>query len=289
MPTFRRLGPPPVRRGTALGRLKAAVMQHNRFEAARRAGSVPVGHMLIEFGTRGIARLTAAADVDFVVVDMEQSGFGLDRIADLAAWFHGTHATPFVRIPQGHHHFIARSLDVGMRGIVVPNVESADEARAIVASAKYPPLGMRGIALGAAHADYGVANAAAFLASANDDVSVICQIESVAGVANAAAIAAVEGVSALWLGHNDLSSSLGRYGTFEDPQFVEALRSIVRAARASGKAAMAHATSVRQLETWLGLGFDAVCWRMDAAVYREALRGEIATAREVAGRPRAAT
>ena len=91
-------------------------MKSNRFKQVRSEGQVPVGHMVLEFGTRGLPQLLEVAGVDFAVVDMEHTGFGASEIANLMAWFKATTVAPFVRVPQIEYHFIARTLDAGALG-----------------------------------------------------------------------------------------------------------------------------------------------------------------------------
>src|SRR5262249_11179546 len=97
----------------------------------------------------------------------------------------------------------------GALGVMVGNVETAEQARAIVDAVKYPPMGRRGAGLGTAHNDYVAPDADAYFALANRNTTVICQIESTTGLANLDAIAATPGVGILWVGHNDLSVSMG--------------------------------------------------------------------------------
>ena len=116
-------------------------MRTNHCKELLAAGKVPVGHMLLEFGTRNIARLCESAGLDFVVIDSEHTAFSIAHIADLLAWFRATTVTPFVRIPQVDYHFIARTLDQGAQGLMIPNVKNAAEAQAIICAAKYAPFG----------------------------------------------------------------------------------------------------------------------------------------------------
>ena len=86
-------------------------MKPNRFKQVLAEGGVPVGHMVLEFGTRGIAQILEVTGVDFAVLDMEHSGFTMADIADMMAWFKATTVAPFLRVPEIDYHFIARSLD----------------------------------------------------------------------------------------------------------------------------------------------------------------------------------
>lgn len=258
-------------------------MKPNRLKQVLAAGGVPVGHMIWEFATRGIAKIVEAAGLDFVLVDMEHSCFEIDRVADLMAWFKATPIAPLVRVPQGDYHFLARVMDAGALGVMVANVETPGQARSIVEAVKYAPLGRRGVGLGAAHTDFGVPDPAAYFEEANRNTTVICQIESPVGVANLDGIAQTEGVDILWVGHFDLTQAMGIPGQFHHPRFLEALEQVVQAARATGKAAGIQPGTAEQARQWLALGFNVISWSVDAAVYRRALVAEVSALREQIG------
>ena len=88
-------------------------MKPNRMKQVLAEGKVPVGHMVAEFTTRGIAKILESTGVDFVLIDMEHTSAGAERIGDLIAWLKATPITPIVRVPQPNYHFIARTLDAG--------------------------------------------------------------------------------------------------------------------------------------------------------------------------------
>jgi 4-hydroxy-2-oxoheptanedioate aldolase len=256
-------------------------MKENRFQRVVREGRAPAGHMIMEFGTRGIAKILEAAGLDFVVIDMEHNGFDAERIADLLAWFKATDIAPFVRVPQGLYHFLARTMDAGALGVMVGNVESGEEAKAIVDAVKYAPMGKRGVGLGTAHNDYVPPNPAEYFEYANRNTTVICQIESAAGLANLDAVAGTPGVDVLWVGHFDLSHSMGIAGQFDDPRFIDALKRTADTARRHGKLAAMQAADLQQARAWLALGFHFMSWKTDIALYRAALQREIAELREL--------
>ena len=250
-------------------------MKDNRFQKVLAEGRVPVGHMVWEFGTRGIARILDTADLDFVLIDMEHTGFGSDHVADLLAWFRGTDIAPFVRIPQPLYHFIARTMDAGALGVMVPNVESAEAAKQIVDAVKFAPLGGRGVGIGGAHTDYTQPNPMDYFKRSNSNTTVICQIESVKGVENSAAIAAVEGVDVLWVGHFDLTQSMGIPGDFDDPRFEAALKSVADDARKHGKAVGIQPGDWKMTEQALAAGFNVISWKSDTVLFRGALGSEV--------------
>jgi len=248
-------------------------------------GRLAVGHMVMEFATRGIAKLLEAAGVDFVLLDMEHSGLELERIGDLIAWLKATPVAPVVRAPGSHYHFIARALDAGALGIMAPNVESAGQARAVVEAVKYGPDGRRGLGLGTAHNDYVMPpSPAAYLGEANANTAVICQIESEKGLENLEAIAAEPGVDILWVGHYDLTQSMGIVGQFQHPRFLEALGRVAAAARRHGKGAGVQPGSREQAAEWCSLGYNVISFGSDLAVYRSALKAAVEAVRSLEAR-----
>jgi 2-dehydro-3-deoxyglucarate aldolase/4-hydroxy-2-oxoheptanedioate aldolase len=240
--------------------------------------------MIMEFATRGACKILDAAGVDFAVFDMEHSGIDLERVCDLIAWSNACSFTPFVRVPQGLYHFLARVMDAGAMGVMVANVETAEEARAIVDAAKYAPLGKRGVGLGTAHTGYVMPDPEQYFRDSNRTTVVICQIESETGVRNADAIAAVDGVDVLWVGHFDLTQSMGIPAQFHHERFLSALESVAAAARKHGRALGIQPGSYEQACEWMALGFNVISWQNDIAIYREALQSGVQRIREYPAR-----
>ena len=159
----------------------------------------------------------------------------------------------------------------------------------IVRSAKYTPLGGRGAAFSMAHDDYLPGDVIAKMASANEEGLLIAQIETARGIENAEAIAAVEGIDVLWIGHNDLSNSLGIPGQFEHPDYLRAIERFFAACRRHGKAPGIMATSIDGARAQLAQGFRCMAYSGDIALYYQALSEGLAAIREgarrEAGRP----
>lgn len=246
-----------------------------------REGKVPVGHMIWEFGTRGIAKIVEPAGIDFVMIDMEHSGFDHERVMDLIAWFKATDIAPFVRVPQNLYHFIARVMDAGALGVMMPLVESAEQAKAVADSMKYPPAGRRGVGLGTSHTDFRGPNPLEYMTYSNRNTTVICQIESVAGLKNLEAIAAVPGVDCLWVGHFDLTTSMGIPGQFQHPQFLEALARVPAVAKQHGKLAGIQPGNLEQAKEWIQAGYNVISWGADTAVYSRALQEGVSQLRSL--------
>ncbi|MBW3595327.1 MAG: aldolase, partial [Actinobacteria bacterium] len=179
--------------------------------------------------------------------------------------------TPIVRVPANLPYLVGQQLDLGARGVMVPMVETAEMAQTLSASAHYPPEGRRGAAFGIAHDDYAGGDISKKVASANENVLTIAQIETSGGVENAEAIAAVDGIDVLFLGHFDLTSFLGIPGSFEDDRFTDSVDRIVAAATEHDKVLACLALTVDEAKRWIDRGFRMITFGGDLWVYQRAL------------------
>ena len=199
------------------------------------AGEQVMGAMIFEFFSPGIPQILSAAGCEYVLYDMEHTGIGLETLKDQVSFCRGLPIQPMVRVPRGEYHFLARALDIGLRGVMIPMVESAEEARKIVEACRYPPVGRRGAAFGFSHDHYSGGDPAPKMQAANDEIVVIAQIETERGLANVNEIAAVDGIDVLWVGHFDLTNFLGVPGQFQNKEYLDAVGTTVRAARTFDK------------------------------------------------------
>lgn len=250
-------------------------LKKNRYREAIAEGRIPVGHMVWEFGSRGMAKILDNIGLDFVVFDMEHSGFGSDQICDLIAWSKAASFAPFVRVPQTEYHFLARVMDAGALGVMVPNVQTVEQAQKVVEAVKFAPAGKRGVGLGGAHTDYSGCDFREFFDAINESGVVICQIESVQGLENAEAIAALPGVDNIWVGQADLSTSLGIPGDYQNEKFTSALRHVAEVAKKHGKRAGIQPTDLQHARQWIDFGFTCISWSVDSVVYRGAMAQSI--------------
>jgi 4-hydroxy-2-oxoheptanedioate aldolase len=257
-------------------------MKPNRFKAVRAEGKVPVGQMLWESGSRGMARMMDACDLDFAIIDTEHAAFSSAQVADLVAWFAATTIAPFVRVTEIAYHLLARTMDAGALGVMVPNVKNAAEARAVVDAVKYAPLGKRGIGLGGALTGYRGVNPAEFLEYSNANTTVMCQIESVEGIENLEAIATTPGVDVLWVGHYDLSQSMGIPGQFHDERFRDNLKRVIAVCDRHNLGAGIQPGSIAQAQEWLETGFNVISYSTEMAVYLTAMTQAVQQVRALA-------
>jgi 2-dehydro-3-deoxyglucarate aldolase/4-hydroxy-2-oxoheptanedioate aldolase len=251
-----------------------------------RSGELAAGTFLAEFVTPGIGHILAAAGCDFAFLDMEHSGFEAETVKAAIRFLEAGGLPTLVRVTSRDMHDISRIADLGAEGIMVSLVGSPEIARAVVAALKYPPEGRRGVALGIAHDRYRAApNAAAALAEANARTVLVLLIETAEGVEKVEAIAATPGVDVLWVGHFDLSASLGIPGEFAHPAFRAATQRIVAAARAHGLGLGRLVAGAAEAEQAWRDGFRMLAWSGDAWLLRQALAEGVQGLRAMAARP----
>jgi len=245
-------------------------MRDNPVRQTLSEGGSSLGTFVFEFNTTGIARIATAAGAEFVVFDMEHTGWSIESIRTLIATTPNS-SVPIVRVPTTEYDFIARALDMGAMGVMVPMVETPEQAQLIVQSAKYPPLGKRGAAFGIAHDDYQSGDVQQKMLSANDQQLLVAQIETATGIENVEKIAAIEGIDVLWIGHFDLSTSLGIPGQFEHPKFLSAIDRVLEAARNHHKIGGFMAEGVENAKSLLERGFRMIAFGGDLWLYQQTL------------------
>ena len=255
-------------------------MRDNEVKRRLARGEVVVGTMVFEFSTTGIGWLAAGAGAEFVIFDMEHTGWGSDTTRMLLASTRPADIVPIVRVPANQEYLIRQQLDLGAMGVMVPMVETAMGAGDLVSASRYPPEGRRGAGFGMAHDDYAGGDIAGKVAAANENVLTIAQIETPAGVDNVEAIAEVDDIDVLFLGHFDLTNFLGIPGRFDDPRFTGAVDRIVSAAKNQGKALGCLALSVDEAKGWIDKGFTMVTFGGDLWLYQRALAEGIAEIRK---------
>jgi 2-keto-3-deoxy-L-rhamnonate aldolase RhmA len=234
------------------------------------AGEPVLGSMVFEFFTPGIARICANAGAQFVMYCMEHTGAAFETLKPQFALCRALGIAPLARVPATEYHFVARALDCGALGVMVPLVDTAEQAERIVSFTRYPPKGRRGAAFGFAHDDYQGGDVVEKMRAIHERTLVICMIETRAGLDNVEAIAAVDGVDVVWLGHFDLTNFLGIPGQFSHPQYREAVKRIAAAAKKRGKVAGYMAASPELGREYLGHGYRMIATGTDQGLLQAA-------------------
>ncbi len=199
--------------------------------------------------------LLGRAGFDWVVLDLEH---GAATEADLLGLLHAAAATPMaaiVRAQSGERLRIGRALDLGAAGVMVPQSQTVDQVREAVSYLRYPPAGVRGVALRTRGAGFGALSHADLARVVNERIVGVIQVESTAIVGAADEIAAIEGIDVMFVGPADLSHALGVPGRFDDPSYLEAISAVVAACQRHGKEAGILLYDATTLARHLELGF----------------------------------
>jgi 4-hydroxy-2-oxoheptanedioate aldolase len=215
--------------------VRASDMVRNNVKEKLKRGEV-VASMTVRL-VRGIeiARIAKTAGFDSIYVDDQHSSFSLDTTGQICMAAMDLGLAPFVRVPANTPEYISRVLDGGALGVVAPHVSSAADARAVVAAAKYPPIGERGNAGMLAHLHFRSFPPAEVYPALNDATMVIVQFETAAAIDRAEEILGVEGVDLALIGVNDLLADLGLPGQYEHAKVHDAYARAIAAARKLGK------------------------------------------------------
>jgi len=232
----------------------------------------------VGLGSAPVTELMARAGFDWVIIDLEH---GAGTESELLGQLHAVGATrtaALVRPPSGERLRIGRALDLGAHGIMVPRIDTPDQAREAVSFMRYPPDGTRGLALstrGAGLSEVGHGE----IRAVNQRILGIIQVESPSAVQHADAIAAIEGVDVLFVGPTDLSHSLGVPGQFDAPAYLDALRRVTAATEAAGKVAGILLRDATPLARHRELGFRFIGLGSDSSYVASGARSVLAAAR----------
>jgi 4-hydroxy-2-oxoheptanedioate aldolase len=229
------------------------------------------------------AELIGHIGYDFAIIDHEHapgnfvSAIGLMQAA-------GASGTPvMMRVPWNDPVYLKRALDTGVEGVMIPMIETAEQARAAVAACRYPPRGIRGNATGSIRgADFGLSQSR-YLDTAHDNLVIMCQVETLKTVEAIPEIAKVEGVDVLFIGPNDLASSIGKPSHFEDPEVMALLARAERAIKAAGKPLAAVPYGPYGWKELFERGYDMVIGAGDLGLIRAGALAQVKAHREAHG------
>lgn len=242
-------------------------VQENQLLTTARTRPV-FGAFVIEFFSPGLPTLLKQAGADWVLFDLEHSGFGLDSARAPIAVARQAGITAVVRVPGPQQHLVSTALDAGADAIMVPWVESAADAERIASWIKYPPVGVRGSAFGIAGDQYVGGPAEAAQRAADARTFFLPQIETPGAVEEVDAIAALPGVDVPFVGPLDLSTNLGVPGDFTAPAVERALERVLEACAAHSKVPGIFAPTVSLARRWSDMGFRMVSLAADTALLR---------------------
>jgi len=246
--------------------VRSMELPRNTLKAALRGDEVQIG-MWLSLVDPIPAEIAAGAGFDWLLIDAEHAPNDVRTVLAQLYAVAGYRVAPVVRPVRGDAATIKQFLDIGVQTLLIPMVESAEQAVELVRAVRYPPRGVRGVATTRA-ARWGRVND--YWATVEDEVGLVVQIESVAGIANCDAILAVEGIDGIFIGPSDLAASLGRIGQPDHPDVQDTVIDALQAARRAGLAAGVLATDPAMAERCISAGANLVAVGVDTMLLARA-------------------
>ena len=238
-------------------------MRTNTVKKALKEGKLQVGCSLSQIRSTEVATILGKAGFDWTFLDGEHGRAGVETLADLSRAATAAGLCPIVRVADIQYALIARSLDCGAQGILLPRVETRELLERAVSWVKFPPVGERGFGMGPAHIEWERATIPQMIAHFNENTMVVLQIESQLAVDRRDDLLSVPGIDAVMIGPADLSISLGVPGDFQHPKLVEAMEAVRDTCERRGIAPGTHTRNVGLAKFWkergmrfLGCGSD---------------------------------
>lgn len=230
----------------------------NIFKTEIERGKLQVGTMLSELYSPNIPSLFSACGFDYFILDCEHGCFDYSAVAAMAGVARGIGFPMIVRIPLISRECITKYLDAGVGGLLVPMVETAEQAQEVVDFARYAPLGKRGLSTTRAHTAYSPGNLTEYMERANEEITLMIQIETRLGVENVTEIAAVKGIDGLMVGPNDLTSDMGIQGQLQHPEFKRAVKAVRETAAKRALFSGIITGDINTLKECIAMGMNAI-------------------------------
>lgn len=249
-------------------------------KAKVKDGGLVIGTMISEVRNPNLAYLLAECGFDFFIIDNEHGAYSPETISNMIAAARGAGISIVVRIPEIRREAIMKPLDSGATGLLVPMVDTAEQAEEIMTFAKYPPMGNRGVALSRAHSSYGQPDAVEYLEQANRKTFIAVQAESPRAIENLDSIATTPGVDAIFVGPADLSVSMGIPGQLTHPKEVEAIEKVIAICREHDVVPGIHMAKLETLEDWIRRGMRFVTFSSDIDLLARAAQESLVRLKE---------
>jgi len=242
-------------------------MRENPLKTRLAEGKVILGSWL-SFYDPAVAEIMVQAGFDWLSIDSEHAPLSLNLIENMLIAFRGTHTVPIIRVAWNDPVLIKQALDMGPDGLIIPSVNTAEEARRAVLACKYPPQGIRGVGPRRAAA-YG-AEMLEYLGQANERILIVVQIEHIKAVENIEEILKVDGIDVAFVGPADLTASLGLLPEFGHPRVQEAIERVLAKCLEAGLPFGIHTGSVEEARYWASRGAQMVSIKLDMEYLRGA-------------------
>ncbi len=237
-------------------------LRDNPVRSALRRGQAVTGTMVVEIRSTAMPLLLKQAGFDFMFLDTEHGVYDMETTADIVRMARLAGLPPVVRVTDAEYHLIARTLDAGAMGVMVPRVETREQVETIVDACRFPPVGRRGCSTGKGNSDFVSAPFREFADHANENVLVVLQIERALAIENIDELLSVAGVDAAVIGPVDLSLSMGA-NDVHAPAVQSAIGKVVESAKRHGVASGIHVRDLEMIRNWRERGMTMLAYSSD--------------------------
>lgn len=250
----------------------------NRVLEKYRDGCLSLGTIAHLKSTAAVECL-GATGLDYVLLDMEHSAMDISQIYDCVVAAEVGGITPLVRLPEADRGMTLRVLDIGAKGVIVPDIETVEQVRTLVDYAKFKPIGKRGYCMTRdgrwGYSEDYAGGMTSYMKACNQEALLLPQCETEGCLTHIEEITAIEGVDGILVGPFDLSIALGLDGQFDHPDFKQAVARILAACKKNGKLAMIFAAKEQDIQLRVQQGFDSVLYGLDILAVIEHYRGAV--------------
>ena len=261
-------------------------MNANEVRATLQAGGSVYGFMLSAIGVTRWGPALAGSTIDYAVIDWEHGSRDRREINELCLMLRQANIAAVVRVPEPDPVWVAMAIDAGAAGILVPYCEDAEDVRACVATARWHPLKGKALRDAARKGAFPSETAREYLEKRHAGTLVVIGIESVEGIRNLRDILGVGGIDGIFVGPNDMTTSLGIPDEVTDPRYLDVLREIIAVSEQRGAAVMIHQQTLETSITAIELGARFVLHCTDGRLLQVALQEHMAQLREATARAR---
>ena len=239
----------------------------NNLKQKLKNGESVLGTMITVFDSPELAKILKVCGFDFFVVDCEHGHFDYSTVGNICALAREADIPAIIRIPEVRREIVLKYMEMGATGLLLPNCDTLEQAKALVEYSKYFPLGNRGVSLLRAHTGFEKVDAATdYMNRCNAENVLMIQVESPRSVENLEQILSIEGIDAAFVGPNDLSQSMGIMGQTDNPRFIAAVDHVIATAKAKGKYSGIHMMAVPALQPWIDKGMTLNLWANDVVM-----------------------
>jgi len=243
---------------------------------SKMESGLPVIGTFFELGDAAAVECIGLSGMDFLIIDTEHGPFDVESAMDFirAAELRGIE--PFVRIKDHTRSSVLKMLDVGAKGLIIPNIETVEQVKKLVEYGKYYPVGRLGFAPtrcgGYGFVEHAAGNLEEYFSLANNETMIIPQCETKGCLDNIEEIVSIEGVDGIFVGPYDLSIALGMPAQFSNPVFTESVDRILNACKAAGKSIFIFSGSVEAARKYIKDGFNGIAYSLDTNILVSALK-----------------